>query len=402
MSRTAATNASPAGGAAQRPLRVFISAAEPSGDRHAAELIRAMRGEHPQATFWGIAGPAMQAAGCQVVEDFTTRATMLVGAARLAGHAWRLVRRVGRLVRDGRPDLAILVDSPALHLPMAKHIKTAGCRVLYYIAPQLWAWAPWRIRRVRARVDRMAVILPFEEAYFRERGVAAEFVGHPLVSQLAAEPPSAEAVQALRQLGRPIVACLPGSRRHVVQEVLPGQIQVARAIAAAHRNVAFVFSAANQAAAEVIRSALTHESFQHQLRVAANADVLSAADFALCASGTATLEVAWHGVPMVVMYNGSKWGYRVVGRWLIRTTHLSLVNILAGRRIVPEFMPYYTSTDPIAAEALSILASPVRQAAIEADLRAVVESLGTANAARQTARMAVDLAADVRAASPRR
>lgn len=374
-------------------MRIFISAAEVSGDRHAAELIWAIRDIHPETSFVGVAGPAMQAAGCEAIDDFTTRAAMLVGAVRLAGQAYRLVRRVGRMAREQQPDLAILVDSPALHLPMAKHLRGAGCPVLYYIAPQLWAWAPWRIRRVRRRVERMAVILPFEEDYFRSRGVPADFVGHPLVSQLAAESRSAEAVAELQGLGRPLIACLAGSRKHVVQEVLPGQIEVARAIAGQHPKAGFVFAAANGNTAEWIRTTLANESFPYRVEAGRNADVLSAADFALCASGTATLEVAWHGVPMVVMYNGSKWGYRLVGRWLITTPHLSLVNILAGRRVVPEFMPYYTSTRPIIEEALSILGSPQRQEAMKGQLAAVIESLGRENAARRTARLAVQLAA---------
>jgi lipid-A-disaccharide synthase len=172
--------------------------------------------------------------------------------------------------------------------------------------------------------------------------------------------------------------------------VLPGQVEVARAIAEAHPSAGFVFAAANEASAEIIRSALAGVTIPWRLEVGRNADVLSAADFALCASGTATLEVAWHGVPMVVMYNGSKWGYRLVGRWLITTPHLSLVNILAGRRIVPEFMPYYTSVQPIADEALAILGSPGRQAQMKADLQSIIRSLGTEDAARQTARMAVE------------
>jgi len=333
----------------------------------------------------------MQTAGCEVVEDFTARATMLAGAVRLASHAWKLVRHVGRLAQLQRPDLAILVDSPALHLPMAKRLKSSGVPVLYYIAPQLWAWAPWRIGKTRRRVDRLATILPFEEDYFRQRNVAANFVGHPLVTQLAAEQPDAELVSQLRQLGSPTIACLPGSRGHVVQEVLPGQIEVCRAISAQHRKAGFIFAAANEAAAQRIGSALADESFRHRIELARNAEVLSAADLALVASGTATLEVAWHNVPMVVMYNGSKWGYRLVGRWLIRTPHLSLANILAGRRIVPEFMPYYTSTQPIAAEALDILARPDRQVTIKADLRAVIESLGNRNAAENTARIALEM-----------
>jgi len=377
-------------GTASRPLRIFISAAELSGDRHAAELIHAIRAERPDASFFGVAGPGMQKAGCESIEDFTARATMLVGAVRLAGHAFRLVRRVGQLVREQRPDLAIVVDSPALHLPMARHIRAAGCPVLYYIAPQLWAWAPWRIRKLRRRVDQMAVILPFEEAYFRQRGVDARFVGHPLITQLSRESSSAESVEQLRALGRPLVACLPGSRRHVVEEVLPGQIEAARAIAESYPSAGFVFAAANEASATMIRAALEGAPVRWRLEVGRNADVLSAADFALCASGTATLEVAWHGVPMIVMYNGSKWGYRLVGRWLITTPHLSLVNILAGRRIVPEFMPYYTSVRPIVDEALAILGSPERQARMKADLQTVIRSLGTEDAARQTAKMVIE------------
>lgn len=377
-------------GDAARPLRIFISAAELSGDRHAAELIHAIRADRPDASFFGVAGPGMQAAGCDLVEDFTARATMLVGAVRLAGHAYRLVRRVGALVREQRPDLAILVDSPALHLPMARHIRAAGCPVLYYIAPQLWAWAPWRIGKVRRRVDRMAVILPFEQDYFRKRGVQARFVGHPLTTQLAGEQVRPESLAELRGLGTPLIACLPGSRRHVLQEVLPGQIEVAQAIQAAYPSAGFVFTAANADGAAMIRAALSDAGLNHRVEVGHNAEVLSAAELALCASGTATLEVAWHGVPMVVMYNGSKWGYRLVGRWLITTPHLSLVNILAGRRIVPEFMPYYTSTAPIAEQALEILGNAERQAAMKAELNKIVQSLGQANAARETAQMALD------------
>ncbi len=352
-----------------------------------------MRVLRPDCVFWGVAGPGVQSEGCRSIDDFTARAAMLVGAVGLAGHAWRLVRQVGRLAQEEPPDVAILVDSPALHLPMAKHLRRAGCPVLYYIAPQLWAWAPWRISRVRKRVDRMAVILPFEEDYFRQRGMQATFVGHPLVSQLAAEARSEAVSDGLRELGRPLIACLPGSRRHVVEEVLPGQIEVARAIAARFPKAAFVFAAANETAAGLIRAALAREVFPHHVQIAGNADLLTASDLALCASGTATLEVAWHGVPMVVMYNGSKWGYRLVGRFLINSPYLSLVNILAGRAIVPEFMPYYTSTQPIAEQALDILGSPERQAVMRADLRRVIESLGSADAATQTARMALELIA---------
>jgi len=374
---------------------IFLSAAEHSGDRHAAELIRKIAGIRPRSTFFGIAGPAMQAAGCEAVDDLTDRSAMLLGAFGLAGHCYRLLSRLGRLLSTRPPALAILVDSPALHLPMAGRIKAAGCPILYYVAPQLWAWAPWRIRRLRRRVDRLAVVLPFEEAYFRARGLDARYVGHPLIEQLRSAPPAPDAIPAFQQLGKPMIACLPGSRRHVIREVLPGQIAVARSIAGHYPEAAFLFAASNEVAADRIRPALAGAPFTYRVEVGRNGEILTAADLALCASGTATLEVAYYRVPMVVMYNASKWGYRIIGRWLIRMPHLSLVNILAGRRIVPEFMPYYTSTQPIAAEALDLLANQPRQTAMRADLEAVIRSLGTASAAQQTAEMAMQMLAGV-------
>lgn len=377
---------------AQNPLRIFVSAAEPSGDQHAAELIERIRDADPSSAFFGVAGPLMKKAGCDAIDDLTDRSAMLLGALGLAGHAWRLLGRIEAMVRAQPPDLAILVDSPTLHLPMAKRLKRAGIRVLYYVAPQLWAWAPWRIGRVRTRVDALAALLPFEEKYFRDRGVSATFVGHPLVHQLQQRAIDQAEVQRLKTLGTPLIACLPGSRRHVIEEVLPGQIEVAQAIARQHPRAAFAFAAASERAASQIKPLVERSGLRAEVKIGGNGEILSAADLALCASGTATLEVVFYRVPMIVMYNGSKWGYRLVGRFLIQTPHLSLPNILAGRSIVPEFMPYYTSTAPIAAQALDLLANPARRERTKADLSAVIESLGTANAAQGAARIALELA----------
>ncbi|UCD28405.1 MAG: hypothetical protein JSV03_15180, partial [Planctomycetota bacterium] len=283
----------------QNGPRIFISAAEPSGDQHAAGLIRQILKICPQASFFGIAGPDMRSAGCQPIDDLTDRSAMLLGAISLVRHGYKLLRQVRRLLLAGRVNLAILVDSPALHLPMAKRAKAAGCPVLYYIAPQLWAWAPWRIRRVRRLVDRLAAILPFEEAYFRQRGVNVHYVGHPLIEQLAEAEPSAKAVQALKDLGQPVVACLPGSRTHVIEEVLPGQVKVAQAIADRHPDAIFLFSAANEQSINIIGNALNQTNLKSRMVIDRNMEVLSAADLALCASGTATLEVAYYQVPMV-------------------------------------------------------------------------------------------------------
>jgi lipid-A-disaccharide synthase len=265
-------------------------------------------------------------------------------------------------------------------------------------------------------VNRLAAILPFEESYFRSRGVETDFVGHPLIEQLEAVRPDPSRVAEFKQFGSPIIACLAGSRRHVIEEVLPGQIEVASAIARAYPKAGFLFAAADETAAAAIRDALGVDpetrvgpdsnrsafgvsgctpggrNLRHRVEVGSNAEILAAADLALVASGTATLEVAWHRLPMVVMYNGSKWGYRLVGRFLITTPHLCLVNILAGKRAVPEFMPYYTSTAPIAAEALDLLANASRRETVKRDLDAIVKSLGTRAAAPRVAALALNMA----------
>ncbi len=335
----------------------------------------------------------MQAEGCRPLRDVTPRSAMLLGALSLAGEAARLLVRIDRLFAADAADIVVPVDSPTFNFPLARRAKARGLPVVYYIAPQVWAWAEFRIRKVRARTDRLAVILPFEEAYFRSHGVDATFVGHPLIESLTATSPEAAAIRQLRSLGHPVVTCLPGSRRHVVDEVLTGQIEVCRRIRQSHPEAVFLFAAANPEIARRVQSSIASDSALAPcctVRVNANAELISAADLALVASGTATLEVAYYRRPMIVMYNASRWAYRLLARWLIRTRHLSLVNILAGRRLVPEFMPYYRSTEPIAREALRLLGDEPRRQAIARNLDELIRSLGTRRASDEAARVVLE------------
>jgi lipid-A-disaccharide synthase len=355
----------------------------------------------------------MRAAGCECLFDMTARSAMLLGVVRIAGTALNLLRRIDRAFAAGIADVFVPVDSPTFNLPLARRAKARGLPVVYYIAPQVWAWAEFRIRKVRRRTDRLAVILPFEEAYFRRQGIDATFVGHPLIQSLPQRTVARGVVARLRGLGSPVVACMPGSRRHVVDEVLPGQIEVCRRIAERYPQAAFLFAAAGDERARHIEAALCPGaeslrggratrtgSVAHALRPlnyrvesGHNAEMISAADLVLVASGTATLEVAYYRRPMIVMYNASKWGYRLVARWLIRTTHLSLINILAGRRLVPEFMPYYESVEPIAEEALDILANPPRQQAMVAGLDELIRELGSHQVADEAAAIVLNTCA---------
>lgn len=378
-------------GESHGPL-VFISAAEPSADAHGAALIRATRRIRPEIRFVGIAGPAMQAEGCWPIFDMTQHAAMLLGVVKAVPQALRLLKTTKEHLQEYDFSAAVVIDSPTLNLPIALRAKKAGLPVLYYIAPQLWAWGEFRTARVRKRVDRLAVILPFEQEFFRGHNIDATFVGHPLGDVLASQQPDAELTARIKSSGEPTIAILPGSRKHVAEEVFSGQLEVAAQIARQFKNAHFGVSVANDRVAGVIDDqmagadlALTTYPREQ------NPSLLAAADLVLVASGTATLEVAFYGKPMIVMYNGSRLLYQLVGRWLLKTPHLSLVNILARKELVPEFMPYYTSTKPIADKAIDLLSSPESLASMSAELTDLITPLKKTGASEKTARMLLDM-----------
>ncbi len=375
---------------------IFISAAEPSADLHGAALIEATLAKCPRARFVGVAGPRMVAAGCQPIFDMSRHSAMLLGALRAVRRAIAMLTTSEHHLRGFPFDAAVVIDSPTLHLPLAKRAQAAGIPVLYYIAPQMWAWGAYRIHRLRNDVERVAVILPFEEKFFRDQGVNARYVGHPLAEQAEQTPIDPDAVEEIRSRGRCVVALLPGSRRHVVEEVLCGQLEVAEKIADAIPGTAFGVSVANPQVAPVIERLLSTRSINVQPYRGGHDALIRAADLVLVASGTTTLEIAFHGTPMIVMYNASRVFYHLVARWMIHTPHLSLPNILAGRRIVPEFMPYYASTDPIAECAVDLLRSDKKRKAMKQELRQLIAPLRTGRASERTADMLLDMIQDVK------
>ncbi|MFQ5492099.1 MAG: lipid-A-disaccharide synthase [Phycisphaerae bacterium] len=371
---------------------VFVAAHEPSGDAHAASLIRAVRSQSPEVRFAGVAGPAMQAEGCWPIFDMSRHSAMLLGVVRAVPAALKLLASTSRHLRRYPFSAAVVVDSPTLNLPIALRAKRAGLPVLYFIAPQLWAWGESRMNRLRARVDRMAVILPFEEAYFQAQGIDARYVGHPLFDRLAAHPPDPALVASIRAKGQPVVAVLPGSRRHVVEEVFGGQLEVLRQIVRAFPKTHIAVSVANAQVAGPIRSAIRRSGLSvSTLDREHNGEMLTAADLTLVASGTATLEVAYRGCPMIVMYNASRLAYELVGRWMIKTRHLCLVNILAQRELVPEFMPYYRSTEPIAEQAVALLGDEQARRRMSEALSGLIEPVIKPGAAENVAEMLINL-----------
>ncbi len=379
------------------PPRIFVSVAEQSADEHAASLLRALREFHPEVTFHGLAGPALRAEGAECFFDMTAKSAMAHAAFYRIPEVLGLLKRLKRFIQEGRFDAALMVDSPALNLPIAKICRRFGVPVLYYIAPQTWAWGPrkWRNTRVRRRVNRLACLWKFEEPYFRAAGIEAAYVGHPTFDRLAAAEISDERIAELRGTASTVLTLLPGSRRHVVEEVLPGQLEIVSALRGRFPRMGVVIVAANEDARGIIQRHLSSRAYRIDATVVSGeidrAAAIRAADLCLAASGTVTLEIAYFGTPMIVMYQTPKWRYLLVGRWLIHTPHLSLPNILAGREIVPEFMPYYDRTGPIVARAQELLSNANTLARVRSDLTDMIRSATKPNAARNAAQEMVTL-----------
>jgi len=315
---------------------------------------------------------------------------MLASVAARVPAALVTVSHVDRFLSRNPTDAAVLVDSGTLNLPIARRCRARGVPVFYFIAPQTWASREWRNRAIRERVHRLAVILPFEESYFRSHGIDARFVGHPLFDRLLRNTPNAALVSALRSNGSPIVVLLPGSRRQVVREVLPGQIEVAAQIAARFHRARFMLVAANERTAAAARYVISRTPSAPDIQIASDSphDTIRAADLALVASGTATLEVAFHAVPMIVMYNArfARFTYPLLRGWMIKTPVFSLPNILARRRIVPEFMPYYRNTSEVSIAALELLSSVSLQERMRGELRELMGPLARPGASAAAAR----------------
>ena len=393
------------------PRRVFITVAEVSGDHHAAELARALRQIDPTIIVEGHGGSAMRAAGVVVHRETVDRAAMLFKAVVRAVEIWKLLRWTKRYYREAKPDLHVCIDSSGMNLHFAKMARSLGVPVLYYIAPQLWASREGRIKKMRQFVNRVACILPFEEAFYRERGVAATFVGHPLFDGLP---------EGRRMAGRPrdlsketrgqgdkgtrgadavVIGLMPGSRRGEVRANWPHMLEVADRIRAVFPEARFEVPTTPPTHALVCEMAAGRK----EMRIEQGAiDTMAPGwDFCLAKSGTTTLHVAAYGVPMIVVYRFNPVVWHVLGRWIVKTPSIALVNILAERsavdsgipkrRIVPEIMPWHGSNAPVAELAIGFLRDPEKRREQQENLLKVVATLDRRGASRRAAEIAMEM-----------
>lgn len=367
---------------------VLVVAGEASGDAHAAAVVRALRRLRPEARVFGIGGRALREAGLEVL--FDARELAVVGVAEVLPRLpriWKILRRLVLAARQRRPAAAILVDAPDFNLRVAARLARQGVPVLYYIAPQAWAWRRGRVRLLRRVVRRLAVVFPFELPFFGEAGIDTAFVGHPLVDGIA-WPSRAEARAALSVGEGPVVAVLPGSRPSEVRRHLAPMVAGARAHVGPTGTL--LCPVASTLDARHLAEALPPGAPDLRLVEGDSRWVLAAADRAVVASGTATLEAALAGTPAVVGYRLHPLTY-VLARMLVRTPFIAMPNLLAGRAILPELVQGRLTAQGVA-RALDDVAA--REDEIRAALREVRASLGGAGAAERVAALAAELIDD--------
>jgi len=362
----------------QRAPTIFISAAEASGDAHAARLAESLRHRLPACRLVAAGGPRMAAAGCEMLAELTEEAGMLTDPLGKLGYYWLTIRRLRRAIGRLGPDLHVPVDSPALNWHLAAAAKNVGAKVVHYVAPQVWAWAPWRVKKLARLTDHVACILPFEPDWLRQRGVPATYVGHPMFDYLPARGEVLPDILAAWAEGNWRVVLLAGSRPGEIRRHSRALAAVAETILRRWPDASCTFAAGDGRAAELIRASLPTDGLRYANVAAGRTHaVIAASHLAVTTSGTITLETAYFGVPMVIFYRAGRIAYKLVGRWLIRTPRLSLVNILAGRELAPELIPWHGRHDELADMVLEIMDDPGYLLAAREELLALVEGLRT-------------------------
>jgi lipid-A-disaccharide synthase len=364
------------------PKDLLVIAGEASGDQHGAELVRELKRLAPDLRCFGIGGQGLQAEGAELVGRSSEIAVVGISeVVKVLGRARALFRSVLAETDRRGADVAVLIDSPEFNLRLAKQLKRRGVVVVYYISPQLWAWRPWRVRVVQRVVDEMLVLFAFEVDFYRRHGVEAIHVGHPLVEQVPELPQAWDETDPVDTEFR--VALLPGSRASEVERLLPTLCKTAATLAK-KLPVRFQLIRAPTVEREQVDDILASVPVEIEVVEKGRLEAIAASHLALCASGTATLEVGLLRTPMIVVYKVSGWTW-YAGRLLVNLPYCGMVNLVLGEMVVPELLQQQAVPDKISAEAEAILMDPERVREMRSRLGDLRSLLGEAGASRRAA-----------------
>ena len=371
--------------------RVLISAGEASGDLHAASLVKAVRKVSSEVEFIGLGGDKMKEAGVDLRAQTVRMGTVgFLEGIKFYPAFFNLLSMVKRILREERPDLAVLVDSRDFNLRVARLARKLGIPTLYYIAPPVWAWNDWKKKTIAKTSDKIIAIFPFEAEVYQKAGANVELVGYPLVGLVKPSLSEEETFERFSlDPARPIIGFLPGSRGHEINQLLPIMLKSARRIKDEMPDVQFALPVAapvfrERVVGRVNKSRLPIKVFSHNVY-----DLMNIADLLIVASGTATLEAALLGTPMIVVYKTSLSTY-LLGRILIKLPYIGLPNIIAGRKIVPEFVGFRLTVNRLANIALELLGDKEKLEQMKIELRKVAQKLDKPGAVDQAARIVME------------
>ena len=372
-------------------MRIFISAGEPSGDLHGANLIRAIQQLRPDADCVGFGGASMASAGGRLLYPLTQHAVMWFGRVFAEVPKFlSLLSLADRWFRHHRPDVVVLIDYPGFHWWLARRAKFHGIPVVYFVPPQLWGWGGWRIKKVRRFVDHVLCNLPFEEEWYRSRGVTAHHVGHPYFDELAGQRLDPEFLAAASTPGRPIVGLLPGSRNQEIKRNLPTMIRAASRVRAARPDVRFLVAAFREAHRQQIIQYLRDKDVPAEVHVGRTPEIIELSQACVAVSGSVGLELLYRLKPTVVVYRISPWE-RQLSNWLKTSRYISLVNLLAGQELFPEFLAVQCPAEQIAGQVLRWLNEPAATTLVRGQLAALKEKVARPGACGRAAQFVVDL-----------
>jgi len=375
--------------------KVLIVAGEASGDLHGGNLLRAAGVLCPHLEFFGVGGEGMKQAGCRLI--FPSDELSVMGLVEVFSQLPRLIKRFRQLKKilqgPTRPDLLILIDFPDFNLRLAKVAKGVGVPVLYYISPKVWAWRSGRARTIAARVDRLALIFPFEPEIYRPLGVAADYVGNPLLDEFVAAQTQGGLPQPLPPTdSAQLVGIFPGSRKSELRYIFPTLLETARRLHQRKPEVKFLLPVAPSLPREFFQDKLQGTGLPIKLVDENIYQVVANCDAILCVSGTVTLQIALVGTPLAIVYKVAPLSY-AIGRRLIKIPYAGLPNIIAGKEIAREFIQGAATPANLTAELLRLLDDRAYAARLRQDLAAVKQAMGGPGCSARVAKMAAEMVA---------
>ena len=374
------------------PLKLMLSAGESSGDQHAANLFVELQKNHPEVIGIGMGGAKMREVGIDVRCD--SSAIAVIGVIEVIKHypeIRRMLTAMKKLLANERPDLLICVDYKEFNFKLATYAKQLGIKVLFYVSPQIWAWRSGRVKQYGKVIDMMAVIFPFETAYYEAENVPVCYVGHPSVDKVRPLYSQADDCQRYGlDSSNPRVGLLPGSRVNEIKRLLPVMLAAAEIMQAQMPTLQFILPQASSIKDELLNRFLEQTAVKVKVVKNEPYDVIQCCDAVMTSSGTATLEIALLTVPMLITYKLAAITYWL-GRWLVKTPFIGLPNIIAGRSIVKEFIQHEASAEQLAAEMLLLLNDSSYMETMRANLAEVKQKLGQGGASKRMAELVITM-----------